>query len=83
MGLKIDNITLEIFELLFKVSLVSRTQRLEILRNVSSKLDLLKILLRLANDNKDINTKTYLNLQQNLQEIGKMTGGWIRYIKNS
>jgi hypothetical protein len=36
------------------------------------------VLLRLAKDNQAIKSNRYLELQTNLQEIGKMLGGWIR-----
>jgi len=82
-GEKIDNITLEIFELLFKSGVVPKEHKLEILQTVSAKLDLLKILVRLAKDQRSLSTKAYLDLQANLQELGKMTGGWLKYLNNS
>jgi hypothetical protein len=83
LGQKIDNIALEIFELLFKSGVVSKDQKLETLQNVSAKLDLLKMLVRLARDQKNLSTKAYLDLQAYLQEIGKMLGGWLKYLNNS
>lgn len=80
---KINQTSLDIFEILFKIPLLEKGQKLETLQALSSKLDLLKILLRLGQENKDLTTNSYLTLQSNLQEIGKMTGGWIRYLKNS
>jgi hypothetical protein len=41
----------------------------------------LKILLRLSKDNQCLREKDYLSLQDHLQEIGKMLGGWIRASK--
>ncbi|MGH8916865.1 MAG: four helix bundle protein, partial [Actinomycetes bacterium] len=82
LGSKIDTITLEILEFLFKTSVVSREQKLALLQTISAKLDLLKVLLRLAHDNKTMGTKQYLSLEMQLQEVGKMTGGWIRSLKN-
>ena len=83
LGQKLDNIVLEIFEQISKISLVSKEQKIETLQSISTKLDLLKILLRFSHDNKSLNTKTYLSLEEQLQEIGKMAGGWLRYFKNS
>lgn len=45
---------------------------------MSIRLDLLKVLLRLAKDTQSISTNKYMELQTILQEIGKMLGGWIR-----
>lgn len=83
LGQKIDQITLDIFELIFKINISAKDQKSEILQNISSKIDLLKILIRLAHDNKDLNIASYLILQESLQEIGKMAGGWLRYLRNS
>jgi len=55
----------------------------EKLKTISIKLDVLKVLLRLAKDTRAISNNDYLTLQTSLQEIGKMIGGWIRYTKNS
>ncbi len=62
--------------------MVDKPHKLELLENINAKLDLEKVLLRLAYDNKCLNNKAYLNLESHLQELGKMTGGWIRYLKN-
>ncbi len=43
--------------------------------------DLLKILIRLAKDTYVLDNKKYLKLEENLQEIGRMLGGWKRSIK--
>lgn len=83
MGQKIDNISLEIFELLFKSNVADKDQKLEILQNLSARLDLLKMLVRLAKDQKDLSIKAYLDLQALLQEIGRMLGGWLKYLNNS
>ena len=61
--------------------MLSIKQKLEILESANSKIDLIKVLIRLSKDNNCINKESYLNLQENLHEIGKMAGGWIRYLK--
>jgi len=82
LGQKIENVILQIFELLSQVNMVEKSQKLNLLINVNAKIDLEKILLRLAKDNKCIDNKNYLHLSESLQELGKMAGGWIRYLKN-
>lgn len=81
LGQKIDNLTLDIFELLFAIP--TSLNKTAILDQISSKLDLLKILLRLSKDSQSITDKKYLELQVILQEIGRMLGGWIRSTKQS
>ncbi len=81
LGQKLDNVTLDIFELLF--SIPASKDKISTLQQISTKLDLLKILLRLSKDSQSITDKKYLELQAILQEIGKMLGGWIRSTKQT
>ena len=78
LGLKLDQISLELIELIIRASYLQREQKLPILEKSVVSADLLKILLRLAKDNKAIDNKKYLQLESNLQEIGRMIGGWKR-----
>lgn len=81
LGQKLDNLVLEIFELLF--SIPTSKDRVTTLEQISIKLDLLKILLRMSKDSQALKDKNYLELQAMLQEIGKMLGGWIRSTKQN
>lgn len=81
LGQKLDNITLEIFELLF--SIPRAENKITTLQQISTKLDLLKVLLRLSKDSQAVTNKGYLELQTILQEIGRMLGGWIRSTKQN
>ena len=81
MGQKLDNLTLEIFELLFAVPYSQN--KVDKLSQISIKLDLIKVLLRLAKDTRAVSNKNYLELQAILQEIGKMLGGWLRATKQN
>lgn len=44
----------------------------------SVKLDVLRLLIRLAKDCKCISNATYLELQSKLHEVGRMLGGWLK-----
>lgn len=81
LGERLDRIVLDILELLFFVPM--SPSKLETLQTMSVKVDLLKVLLRLAKDTKAISHGKYLTLQEMLQEIGKMLGGWIRTTKQA
>lgn len=81
LGEKMQKITLDLFELLISASYSERTQKSVYLYKASIKLDLLKIITRLAHEIKALDNKKYLLLEEKLQEIGKMLGGWIRSIK--
>ena len=76
LGQKLDALTLHILELL--LSTTENQNKILILQQISIKLDLLKILLRLSKDVKSISEKNYLSAQELLQEIGRMLGGWIK-----
>jgi len=81
LGQKLDNTTLDIMELLFAIPVC--TNKTIVLQKISVKVDLLKILLRLAKDSQSMNEKNYLDLQTILREIGKMLGGWIKSTKQN
>jgi len=51
------------------------------LERASVKVDLLKLLLRLAKDTQSLKITAYLDLESDLQEIGKMLGGWLKHTK--
>lgn len=81
MGEKIQKTTLDLLELLIAASYLTGNKKVSALNQAAVKLDLLKILVRLSEEIKAIPSKQYISLQSNLQEIGKMLGGWIRSIK--
>lgn len=77
---KLDRIALDLIESVVRASYLQRDQKLPTLEKSTVAVDLLKILLRLAKDNKVLDNKKYLQLESNLQEIGRMIGGWKRSI---
>jgi four helix bundle protein len=81
LGEKLGKTTLELIELLIMASYAHKEEKNIFLGKANAKLELLKILVRLAEEVKAINTKKYLLLQEKLQETGKMLGGWIRSLK--
>ncbi len=56
----------------------SRKQKLS---SASNELDFLRLLIRLSFEVKAINQKGYIKLQECLDEIGRMIGGWLRSLK--
>lgn len=81
LGQRLDNLTLEIFESSIAAGISPPSQKLLHLEKAIVSLDLLKILLRLAKDIQCLDNKKYIQLQESLQEIGRMLGGWKRSIK--
>lgn len=78
LGLRCENVILDLLEAITEASQVSRNGKLPILQNASLKLDQVKMFIRLAKDLKILDNKKYLILESHLQEIGRMLGGWIK-----
>lgn len=81
LGQRLDNLTLEIFESVITAGISFQDKKLVHLEKAIVSLDLLKILIRLAKDTQCLDDKKYLQLEESLQEIGRMLGGWKRSIK--
>lgn len=81
LGQKIEQIILELLEVISRTGFAKPVEKIQGLKTASIKVDFLKILIRLTYDLKIIDQKKYLQLQENLQEMGKMLGGWIKSTK--
>lgn len=81
LGEKIKTIILDILELLLEAEIAKREWKAPILEKTSRKLDLLKLLTRLSNDIEILDDKKYLTLSEQLLEIGRMIGGWLRAVR--
>ncbi|MBU2101153.1 four helix bundle protein [Patescibacteria group bacterium] len=77
-----DNTSLDIIEGILLASGIPKDKKSAVLEEVSRKLNLLRILLRLAYDVKSIDNKKYIHLQSTVDEIGRMLGGWIKSTKD-
>lgn len=53
------------------------TRKRELLTEANTTLECLKVMLRLAKDVHALDKRWYIKYEVQLQEIGKMTGGWI------
>ncbi|OGZ63076.1 MAG: hypothetical protein A2639_02865 [Candidatus Staskawiczbacteria bacterium RIFCSPHIGHO2_01_FULL_34_27] len=84
LGQKIENSILDLLETIYLANIQIKTLREPVLHKASAKCELVKILIRLAYDTGVIdNTSTYVSAQAKMQEIGKMLGGWIKYMRNA
>lgn len=61
---------------------IEKKDKHKVLKKVSIKVDFLKVLFHLGKDLKVIDNRKYLILQEYLQEIGKMVGGWIKSVSS-
>lgn len=80
-GLKIENIFIEAMVLIIEACFEEKSNKLLILKSVRMKIEVLKRLIRILNELKILKYKKYLELTIDLQEISKMTNGWIKYLK--
>lgn len=69
---------LDIVELLINAGYIQRTNKIELLEKASVKLNTLRFFIRLMKETATIDTKKYIVLQEIIDEIGRMLGGWIR-----
>ena len=78
-----ENITLEIMENILSASTAPKSKKPAILEKTSDRLNKLRVFVRLSKDLKAIDQKKYIALQENIDEMGKMLGGWIKSTKIS
>ena len=76
LGSKIDSYFLEALENMFIASYLPKEQKLPYLQKATTKLDLLKFFLQISWEIKAIDMKKYITLSEQLNEIGRMLGGW-------
>ena len=83
LGEKLERTILETMEYIVFGNAQSKNFKDGFIIKANAKVELLKILYRLAFNINAIDAKGYLRAQENLQEIGKMLGGWIKYLKSN
>ena len=81
LGQKCENLILEILELIVSAIQAYKATKLKFLDTASNKLNTLKFIIRLSKDVKALDSKKYEILQEKLNEIGRMLGGWIKSLK--
>ncbi|HEY1074723.1 MAG TPA: four helix bundle protein, partial [Patescibacteria group bacterium] len=80
-GQTIQSNTLQLIELSIACTLMDNYAKKEHLAIANGKLDLLKLLVRLAFETRALDQKAYLILEGQLQEAGRMFGGWLRSLR--
>lgn len=82
LGSRIDVTFLNIIELVFTAGTVARDKKIPCIQKALTNLDLLKLLLRIAWEIKALDNRHYLLVSAPLDEIGRMLGGWHRFLRN-
>ena len=83
LGVRIEDASLEIIELIYLTAGKSNSSRLLILNKADIKLKILSVHLRLAYKTKCLNDAGFAEISEKTVEIGKMIGGWIKSIKEN
>lgn len=76
-----DHIILDMLENILLASQMYKAEKLPILEKASVKLNFLRVFFRLMKEVKTIDNKKYVVLQELVDEIGRMLGGWIKSTK--
>lgn len=76
-----ETILLDVLEGILLASQTTKNEKLPMLEKASVKLNLLRVFFRLMKDIKSIDLKKYTVLEQAVDEIGRMLGGWIKSTK--
>lgn len=76
-GNKIDDIFLSLLELVFRATFAyDKFEKLSLVSQAIGKTDLLKFFLQIGWEHKVLDHKTYGNIIIQLDEVGRMLGGW-------
>lgn len=78
LGKRCEDTLLEFIEYVLMAAGLPKERKLRLLEVANAKFDLLKVLLRIARELRVLDNKKYLSLAINIQEIGRMLGGWMR-----
>lgn len=76
-----DTLILDVLQNILAASKLQKGEKLATLEIASTKLNFLRIFIRLMKETKAIDNKKYLALQEMIDEIGRMLGGWIRSVR--
>ena len=78
---RIDNLALDILEQIVESCYAHRSRKPELLREVDGMLIRLRVLMRLCFNRRHLDRRGYEQVARNLDEAGKMVGGWGRQQK--
>ncbi|MBI4087203.1 MAG: four helix bundle protein [Candidatus Liptonbacteria bacterium] len=82
LGGAIENNILVLLELIFEANALPRPLREASLIKANAKCEILKMLIRMSFELKILENTQYFQLSSELREIGKMLGGWIKFVRS-
>ncbi len=78
---KLENHLIEAWELAVAAALENKSLKLPHLNKLRIKIEIIKRLVRLEKELNIVDLRLYIDLSQKLQEVSKMTNGWIKFIQ--
>ena len=75
---KTENTILDLMEQILLAGQLPQNEKMSCLRGADIKNNLLRVFIRLMKDIKSIDLKTYVLIEESIDEIGRMLGGWIK-----
>jgi hypothetical protein len=82
LGETIENNILSLFEIIVMACTANKYDKEKCLMRANAKIEVLKLLYRIAMNCKMVEPRLFLEVEKDLQEAGKMTQGWIKYARN-
>ncbi|MBI2097935.1 MAG: four helix bundle protein [Candidatus Vogelbacteria bacterium] len=79
LGIKIDRLFIEVIELVFNT--LQTNEKMSPLESASQKMDTLKFMLRVAWETGVLDDKKYTSLSEELNEVGRQLGGWLKKVQ--
>jgi hypothetical protein len=76
LGQRVDALFVEVIEAVAAASFLSKAEKQPYVRLAIRKIDAIKILLMILWETKSLDNKNYIALSVQIEEIGKMLGGW-------
>lgn len=76
LGLKIDNLFLDLLELLRGAVYTPIDKKIILLNAAIEKIDMIRFFMQILWENKLCPTKQYISIEAEIQNIGRMIGGW-------
>lgn len=73
-----ENAILDVIEAVLEAGYSRSAEKSAVLERASVKLNIIRFFVRLLKETRAIDTKKYTVLQEMVDEIGRMLGGWIR-----
>ncbi len=80
LGVRIENNLFDILELLIQANY--QKEKLEKLKNANIKLEIVRHLVRICHKLQLLNLRRYEFISINIDEIGRLIGGWIKQQQN-